>query len=151
MSITKTAVKIKRLPHAEHFPLPSYATVGSAGLDLMAAVSSEVIIEPGKRVLIPTGVSIELSVGYEAQIRSRSGFALKNGVFVLNSPGTIDSDYRGEICVILMNVGEESFCIIPGMRIAQMIVASYTFVEWSEVNDLEDTDRSAIGFGSTGA
>ena len=146
----KTIIKIKRLPHAEHFSLPSYATVGSAGLDLMAAIQSDVMIEPGKRALIPTGMSIELPVGYEAQIRSRSGFALKNGVFVLNSPGTIDSDYRGEICVILMNVGEDSFCVSPMMRIAQMIIASYTVVEWSEVTDLKDTTRSPVGFGSTG-
>lgn len=144
------AVAITALPHAEGLDLPAYATEQAAGMDLCAAVSNDLVIEPGRRVLVPTGLSIALPDGYEAQIRPRSGLALKNGITVLNSPGTIDADYRGEIQVILANLGVESFTITRGMRIAQMVVAAYTRVEWEKVSELSTTARGAGGFGSTG-
>ena len=143
-------VAITTLPHAENLGLPAYATEQSAGMDLCAAVSSDVVLQPGQRKLIPTGLSIALPAGYEAQVRPRSGLALKNGITVLNSPGTIDADYRGEVQVILANLGEESFTIARGMRIAQMVVARYTRVEWQQAEQLSTTTRGAGGFGSTG-
>ena len=143
-------LNIQRFPHAGELPLPSYATEGSAGLDLRAAIQSDLIIEAGKRALVPTGFGIQLPQGYEAQIRSRSGLAFKNGVFVLNSPATIDSDYRGEIFVLIMNNGDESFVITPGMRFAQMIIAPYTTVSLCEVDTLTETARGLGRFGSTG-
>lgn len=131
-------------------PLPSYATIMSAGMDLNAHLESDFDLMPGERKLIPTGLSIALPAGFEAQIRPRSGLAFKNGVTVLNSPGTIDADYRGDIGVLLINHGNEKFTITPGMRVAQMVIAQYTQVNWSEVKDLEETERGTGGFGHTG-
>jgi dUTP pyrophosphatase len=144
---------IHRLPHAEGLPLPVYATDGAAGLDLHAALAPEqkLVIEPGARDLAPTGFSIVLPRGYEAQVRPRSGLALEHGVTVLNAPGTIDSDYRGEIKVLLVNLGSNPFEITRGMRIAQLVVAPVTRVFLEEApSALDDTLRGANGFGSTG-
>ncbi|MGB0719610.1 MAG: dUTP diphosphatase [Bdellovibrionales bacterium] len=145
-------VKVKLLPleHAVGLQLPTYATEQSAGMDLSAALEEAIEMGPGDRALIPTGLSIALPAGYEAQIRPRSGLAIKHGVTVLNSPGTIDADYRGEIKVILINHGQEPFTVQRGMRIAQMVVERYETVGWQTVDTLEDTDRGAGGFGSTG-
>ncbi len=144
-------VKIKRLDEEfADLPLPLYSTSGSAGMDLCAAVASEITIEPGAVEMVPTNISIALEAGYECQIRSRSGLAAKNGIFALNAPGTVDSDYRGEIKVILANFGKLPFAINRGDRIAQMVVARYETVEWSPVSDLDETDRGSGGFGSTG-
>lgn len=147
MNIT---VPIIRLPHASDLPLPAYATPESAGCDLTAAIEADVVLKPGKRTLVPAGIKINLPDGFEAQVRPRSGLALKHGITVLNSPGTIDSDYRGEIGVVLINHGEESFTITRGLRIAQMVIAPITFAEWQEVPELEETARGEGGFGSTG-
>jgi dUTP pyrophosphatase len=144
-------VAITRLPHAENLNLPQYATQQSAGVDLEAAVDAPVILQPGERALIPTGLAIALPEGYEAQIRPRSGLAVKNGVTCLNSPGTIDADYRGEIKVILINHGQQPFTVERGMRVAQMVIAAYGRVEWNAVATLDETARGAGGFGSTGA
>jgi dUTP pyrophosphatase len=146
----KLPIAITVLPHAEGLSLPSYATEHAAGMDLCAAVASDVVIEPGKRALVPTGLSVALPEGYEAQVRPRSGLALKHGITVLNSPGTIDADYRGEVQVILANCGTEPFTVARGMRIAQMVVAPYARVAWDEVAELPDSARGAGGFGSTG-
>lgn len=143
-------VALKTLDHAVGLQLPTYATEQSAGMDLTAAVEEAFVLEPGDRTLIPTGLSIALPVGYEAQVRPRSGLALKHGVTVINSPGTVDADYRGEIKVILGNLGSESFTIERGMRIAQMVIAKHEQVEWSVVESLDETDRGEGGFGSTG-
>ena len=143
-------IHIKQLPHGKDLNLPSYATSHSAGMDLMAAIDQDIIIKKGERKLVPTGIAIVLPDGYEAQIRPRSGLALKNGVTVLNTPGTIDADYRGEIGIILINLGEEDFVISRGMRIAQMIIASYAQAEFTLVEDLSSTVRGEGGFGSTG-
>lgn len=143
-------INIKRFPHAENLSLPTYATEGSAGMDLIAAIITDIIVDPGKRVMIPTGLAIELPNGYEAQIRSRSGLAAKHGIAVLNSPGTIDSDYRGEISVVLINTGDKFFVVTPGMRIAQMVVAPYTTITLHEGNFCSETTRGQGGFGSTG-
>jgi len=145
---TEISVAIQRLD-GDDLPLPSYATLQSAGMDLAAAVTTDVILAPRKRALIPTGIAIALPDGYEAQVRPRSGLAAKNGITVLNSPGTIDADYRGEVKVILINLGEEPFVIKRGMRIAQLVVAPVTRVSWQEVRDLPETQRGAGGFGST--
>jgi len=144
------SVAVTTLSHAENLSLPSYATEHAAGMDLCAAIAHDVTLQPGQRTLIPTGLSIALPEGYEAQIRPRSGLALKNGLTVLNSPGTIDADYRGEIQVILANLGTENFTIIRGMRIAQMVVARYSRVEWVQSETLSTTARGSGGFGSTG-
>lgn len=143
-------VAIRRLPHADDLALPSYATDASAGVDLAAAVTESITIAPGGRALIPTGFSIALPPGYEAQVRPRSGLALKHGITVLNSPGTIDADYRGEIGVILANFGDAPFVVTRGTRIAQLVVAPVTRIGWAEVNELPQTTRGAGGFGSTG-
>ena len=143
-------VAIKALPHASGLDLPAYATAHAAGMDLCAAVANDVVLAPGSRALIPTGLAIALPEGYEAQVRPRSGLALKHGITVLNSPGTIDADYRGEVQVILANLGIEPFTITRGMRIAQMVVASYARAEWDEVSELPESERGAGGFGSTG-
>lgn len=132
------------------YPTPEYKTEGSAGMDLYANTTFETTIAPLQRVLVPTGIYIELPKGYEAQVRPRSGLAAKNGVTVLNTPGTIDSDYRGEIKVILVNLSNEDFVLKPGERIAQMVVAKHERVEWEEVKVLEETERGEGGFGSTG-
>ncbi|HOI48927.1 MAG TPA: dUTP diphosphatase [Prolixibacteraceae bacterium] len=130
--------------------LPAYSTVHSAGMDIRAFLQEEVILRPLERRLIPTGLYVELPEGYEAQIRPRSGLALKKGITVLNTPGTIDADYRGEICVILINLSNEDFVIKNGERICQMVVASHEKVEWQVAEKLEETDRGAGGFGHTG-
>ena len=131
-------------------PLPSYATEGSAGLDVYAAVYEPMILKKGETILVPTSIAIALSDGYECQVRSRSGLAAKYGIFALNAPGTIDSDYRGEIKIILSNFGKVDFEINRGDRIAQLVVAKYEKVEWNLVNSLENTERADGGFGSTG-
>lgn len=143
-------IQIKLLPHASDLPLPSFATEGSAGVDLMAAIDFDIILEPGLRQLIPTGIAMSLPHGYEAQVRSRSGLSWKNGVYVLNAPGTIDSDYRGEINVILINSSHTPFIIQRGMRIAQLVIARYEQVVFERVDILDDTSRGKGGFGSTG-
>lgn len=143
-------ISVTRLPHAQDLALPAYATEHSAGLDLLAAVKEPITLETGERCLIPTGLSIALPDGYEAQIRPRSGLALKNGVSLVNAPGTIDADYRGEIGVIVINFGWEPFTIERGMRIAQMVIAPYTRAQFSEVVELPTSDRGTGGFGSTG-
>ncbi len=130
--------------------LPKYATAYSAGMDLRASLQEPVTLKPLERALIPTGLFIELPVGYEAQIRPRSGLAVKHGISVLNSPGTIDADYRGEIRVVLVNLSNEAFVINHGERICQMVVAKHASVEWDETNQLEESDRGAGGFGHTG-
>ncbi|MBQ0156593.1 MAG: dUTP diphosphatase [Bacteroidales bacterium] len=146
-------VEIKRIGNSaddSKRELPKYATSGSAGFDLCASISEPVVIAPGERRLIQTGISIALPVGFEAQVRPRSGLALKHGITVLNTPGTIDSDYRGEIGVILINHSNVDFTVNDGDRIAQMVVARYETVSWKEVNELSDTERGAGGFGHTG-
>jgi dUTP pyrophosphatase len=150
MSTQSIGVSITQLPHAKGLNLPKYATEHSAGVDLEAAVDAPITLKPGERQLIPTGLAIALPPGYEAQIRPRSGLALKNGVTVLNSPGTVDADYRGEIKVILANLGNEAFTVERGMRVAQMIVARHEHVAWQVVDKLDETTRGAGGFGSTG-
>ncbi len=148
--MTALKVAIRRLPHGADLPLPQYATAGSAGLDLLAAVGETKMLDPGARMLVPTGLAIALPSGFEAQVRPRSGLALKNGIAVLNSPGTVDSDYRGEVGVILANLGAESFAIARGMRIAQMVIAPVTRIAWDVLEELPASDRGAGGFGSTG-
>ena len=145
-------IQIARLPHSQGIDLPSYGTAGAAGMVLRAAVpeDQDLVIQPGARALVPTGLTIAVPAGYEAQVRPRSGLALKYGVTCLNSPGTIDSDYRGEVGVILANLGPEAFTIRRGDRIAQMVVAAYASVAWEETNSLDETRRGAGGFGSTG-
>jgi dUTP pyrophosphatase len=150
MSALAITLNIMRLPHAHDLPLPSYATTQSAGLDLAAAIDRDIVLEKGERVLVPTGFSIALSQGYEAQIRPRSGLALKHGLTVLNSPGTIDADYRGELKVILINLGQSSFTIERSMRIAQLVIAPVSSVSWQEVESFTETERRGNGFGSTG-
>ncbi|MBI1326870.1 MAG: dUTP diphosphatase [Alphaproteobacteria bacterium] len=141
---------VQVLPHAKDLPLPAYATAQSAGVDLYAAIEEPVIVKQGERAMVPTGLAIALPAGYEAQVRPRSGLAAKNGVTVLNSPGTIDADYRGEIKVILINHGPEEFLIVRGSRIAQMVIAKYEILEWKTVETLDETSRGSGGFGSTG-
>lgn len=143
-------VSVQRLPHGADLPLPAYATAQSAGLDLMAAINGEITLAPGARQLIPTGLSIALPAGYEAQVRPRSGLALKHGITVLNAPGTIDADYRGEVKVLLINHGSENFVLKRGDRIAQMVVAPVTRIAWAVVERLDETARGAGGYGSTG-
>ncbi len=143
-------IKVRRLSHGLDLPLPAYATSGAAGMDLQAAISAPLRLEPGQRGLVPTGLSIALPAGYELQVRPRSGLALKHGIVLPNAPGTIDEDYRGEIGVIVMNAGQEAFVIEPGMRIAQAIVAPVVRATWIECDDLDETERGAGGFGSTG-
>ena len=151
MSATIT-VELQRLAHAEGLALPAYQTSEAAGLDLMAAVpeSEPLTLAPGQYALVPTGLAIALPPGHEAQVRPRSGLAAKHGVTVLNSPGTIDADYRGEVCVILRNVGAEAFVVARGMRIAQMVIAPVTRAEVAEVAELDVTGRGDGGFGHTG-
>ncbi len=145
-----TILKIKKLPNFGDLPMPKYETAGSAGIDLMASIDEEIILQPSDIKLIKTGISIALEQGFEAQIRPRSGLALKNGITVLNTRGTIDSDYRGEICVILINHSKTPFVISRGMRIAQMVIAKHEQAKLVEVEDLDDTSRGTAGFGSTG-
>lgn len=133
-----------------HHQLPQYATIQSAGVDLRANLSDPLVLAPMQRALIPTGLYISLPAGYEAQVRPRSGLAIKKGITVLNSPGTIDADYRGEICIILINLSQEEFVVNDGERVAQMIIARHEQAEWVEVETLDETDRGAGGFGHTG-
>ena len=142
-------IKVKIVNHSP-YPCPAYATPQSAGLDLKACLEQPVVLKPLQRVLVPTGLFIALPAGYEAQVRPRSGLALKHGITVLNSPGTVDADYRGELCVILVNLSDEPFEIAPGERIAQMVVARHEQVEWEQVEELDATERGAGGFGHTG-
>lgn len=143
-------IRVSRLPHAEGLPLPSYATAGAAGMDLIAAVRDPITVQPGQRTLIPTGLTIALPPGYELQIRPRSGLALRHGITLPNTPGTIDEDYRGEIGVIILNTGSEAFVIERGARIAQAVLAPVSRATWREVESLDVTGRDAGGFGSTG-
>ncbi len=144
-------VKITRLSQDfNDLPLPSYSTIGSAGMDICAAVAEPLVINPNSTVMVPTNLAIELEVGYECQVRSRSGLAAKYGIFALNAPGTIDSDYRGEVKVILSNFGTEPFTINRGDRIAQLVFAKYEVASLVEVNKLSETERGTGGFGSTG-
>ncbi len=149
---TQLEIAIVQLPHAEGLSLPEFATDLSAGMDLLAAVAEDApkTLAPGEYALVPTGLSLALPEGYEAQVRPRSGLAFKHGVTVLNSPGTIDADYRGEVGVLLINHGKEPFVITRGMRIAQMVIARYARVSWQLSQSLEETVRGAGGFGSTG-
>ncbi len=148
--MSDVAVAVTRLPGNDDIALPRYETEQSAGLDLAAAVPAAVMLAPGGRATIPTGLAIALPPGYEAQIRPRSGLAARRGVTVLNAPGTIDADYRGEIKVVLANLGAEPFAVERGMRIAQMVVAPVTRVAWNEVGALPESARGGGGFGSTG-
>jgi len=143
-------IPVRRLPHGADLELPAYATPQSAGMDLLAAVEADVVLAPGSHRLIPTGIAIALPPGTEAQVRPRSGLALKHGVTVLNAPGTIDADYRGEVGVILINLGREPFTVTRGTRIAQLVVARYARTTWRPVAALDDSARGAGGFGSTG-
>ena len=148
--MSEVAVAVTRLPGNDDIALPRYETAQSAGLDLAAAVAAAVVLAPGGRAAIPTGLAIALPPGYEAQIRPRSGLAAKSGITVLNAPGTIDADYRGEIKVVLANLGDQPFAVERGMRIAQMVVAPATRIAWDEVDALPDSARGGSGFGSTG-
>ncbi|MGJ4992976.1 dUTP diphosphatase [Bradyrhizobium sp. HKCCYLS3077] len=145
-------IDVQTLPHGEGLPLPAYQTVHAAGMDLLAAVPADapLTLDPGRHAMVPTGLSIALPDGYEAQVRPRSGLAARHGVTVLNSPGTIDADYRGEICVLLINHGREPFTIKRGERIAQMVIAAVVRAELSVATTLSETVRGSGGFGSTG-
>jgi dUTP pyrophosphatase len=143
-------VLIQRLAHARNLPLPAYATPGSAGLDLLAAIDHEIELKPGARTAVPTGIAVALPENYEAQIRPRSGLALNHGITLLNAPGTIDSDYRGEIKAIVINLGDAPFRIARGMKIAQMVIARHERIEFREIDELPATVRAEGGFGSTG-
>ena len=143
-------VRVQRLAHAQDLPLPSYATAGAAGMDLIAAVQESLTLQPGGRTLVPTGLRVALPPGYELQVRPRSGLAFKNGIILPNSPGTIDEDYRGEVGVIMLNAGDQPFVITRGMRIAQAVVAPVERVSRDECDELDETERGTGGFGSTG-
>lgn len=143
-------ILIRKMEGAQDLPLPAYGTPHSAGVDLLAAVQEDIVLKSQGRALIPTGVAIALPGGYEAQVRPRSGLALKHGITVLNAPGTIDADYRGEIKVILVNHGADDFTITRGMKIAQIVIGPYTQISWDLVDSLDNTNRSDSGFGSTG-
>jgi len=148
--MTEFEIPVRRLPHGADLDLPAYATEHSAGMDLLAAVEGEVVLAPGHHQLIPTGIAIALPPGSEAQVRPRSGLALKHGVTVLNAPGTIDADYRGEVGVILINLGQDPFTVRRGTRIAQLVIAPYARAIWRPVAALDDSARGTGGFGSTG-
>ena len=141
---------IFRLPHADGIALPGYETAGAAGMDLRAAVNADMVLQPGERAAVPTGLIMEIPQGFEGQVRPRSGLALKSGITCLNSPGTIDWDYRGEVKVILANLGAEPFTVTRAMRIAQLVIAPVTRVNVKEIADLSATERGVGGFGSTG-
>ena len=143
-------VPLKRLTNGADLALPQYETAGSAGADIRAAVDAPLRLEPGQRALVPAGFAMALPAGYEAQVRPRSGLAVKNGITVLNAPGTIDSDYRGEVRVPLINLSDEAFTVERGMRIAQLVIAPVVQAGFNEVGDLDETERGAGGFGSTG-
>ena len=139
-----------RIVNKSHHSLPEYSTAFSAGMDIRANLKEEIILDPGKRILVPTGLFIELPPHYEAQIRPRSGLAIKKGISVLNTPGTIDSDYRGEVGIILVNLSDEPFKISDGERICQMVIARHETIEWEETDDLNSSERGSGGFGHTG-
>ena len=143
-------IQVRRLPHAEGLSLPGYATAGAAGMDLLAAVAAPLVIPPGGRALVPTGLAVALPPGYELQIRPRSGLALKHGIVLPNSPGTVDEDYRGELLLIVMNAGAAPFTVDRGMRIAQAVLAPVVRARWQEVEALPPSGRGEGGFGSTG-
>jgi dUTP diphosphatase len=148
--MSAVAVRVRRLEHAAGLPLPQPASSGSAGLDLRAAVGEDLVIAPGERALVPTGLVLEIPAGFEGQVRPRSGLALRHGLLVPNAPGTIDSDYRGEVQVIVFNQGAEPFTVRRGDRIAQLVVAPVVSVVWEEADSLAESGRGAGGFGSTG-
>ncbi len=148
--MSEITIQVKQLEHAQDLSLPSYATEDSAGMDLLAAIDADIILKAGERRLIPTGLCIALPKHFEAQVRPRSGLALKQGVTTLNTPGTIDADYRGEVGVILINLGQEDVTISRGMRVAQMVIAPVTQGRWQQVDTLDETVRGTGGFGSTG-
>jgi len=143
-------VRLRRLPHAHDLPLPAPASPGSAGADLRAAIEGEMVLAPGDRLAVPTGLVLEIPPGWEGQVRPRSGLALRHGVTVANAPGTIDSDYRGEVKVLLIHLGDESLTLRRGDRVAQLVVARVERVEWEEADALEESGRGDGGFGSTG-
>jgi dUTP pyrophosphatase len=143
-------VRVRRLPHGEGLPLPSPASPGSAGLDLRAAIADDMVLAPGARALVPTGLVLELPAGWEGQVRPRSGLALRHGITLPNAPGTIDSDYRGELAVLLANLGDAPFTVRRGDRIAQLVVAPVARVVWVEAEELAPSERQGGGFGSTG-
>ena len=151
MTDSAISLSVVRLPHGEGLDLPAYETSGSAGMDIRAAVDETLVIAPGKRALVPTGLILEIPEGYEVQIRPRSGLAYKNGITCLNTPGTIDSDYRGEVMILLINLGEEDFAIERGMRIAQMILAPVSRARIETADLTSVTERGSGGFGSTGS
>ncbi len=148
--MTAIGVPIRRLPHARDLPLPAYATGGSAGMDLVAATPADLTLAPGDRAAIPCGIALALPEGFEGQVRARSGLALRHGIGLVNAPGTIDADYRGEVAVIAINLGDSPFVIERGMRIAQLIVAPVAAVRWTELDVLPESRRGSGGFGSTG-
>jgi dUTP diphosphatase len=143
-------LRVRRLPAARDLPLPCAASAGSAGCDLRAAIDGETVLRPGERLLVPTGLTLEIPPGWEGQVRPRSGLALRHGIGMVNAPGTIDSDYRGEVGVLLINLGAEPFRLRRGERIAQLVIARVETAEWEEVEDLEASGRGEGGFGSTG-
>lgn len=147
---TPVVMQVLRLPHGEGLPIPSYATPGSAGLDLAAAIDQPVTLASGERALIPTGLSVAIPVGFEGQVRPRSGLALRHGIGMVNAPGTIDSDYRGEVCVLLVNLGDQPFVLRRGDRIAQLVISPVARVIVAESDVLDSTVRGAGGFGHTG-
>ena len=146
-----TTIRAVRLPHGMGLPLPAYATAGAAGMDLLAALDAPVMLPPGGRALVPTGLAVAVPPGHELQVRPRSGLALRHGIMVANSPGTVDEDYRGELLVILLNAGDAPFTVERGMRVAQAVLAPVLRACWREVEALDDTSRGSGGFGSTGA
>lgn len=148
--MSEASVAVIRLPHGADLPLPAYGSAGAAAVDFLAAITAPMEIPPGSRALVPTGLAVALPAGYELQLRPRSGLALKNGILVANSPGTVDEDYRGEIMVILLNAGTEPFRVERGMRLAQGVLAPVTRIRWREVETLDETARGQGGFGSTG-
>jgi dUTP pyrophosphatase len=150
MGVETVEIEIVRLPHGRDLALPDYATAAAAGADLLAAIDRDIELRPLERRIVPTGIAIALPVGFEAQVRPRSGLAAKHGITVANAPGTIDADYRGEVGVILVNLSNEPFKVSRGMRIAQLIVARHARAVWTEVPALDETARGAGGFGSTG-
>lgn len=145
-----SSILFRKLEHAKDLPLPGYESASAAGMDIRAALEEPMVLKPGERTLIPTGLQMAIPEGYEAQIRPRSGLAIRNGITMLNSPGTIDADYRGEVKVIAINHGQEDFVVSHGDRIAQMVIAPVTQFPVKEVNDLDETERGEGGFGSTG-
>ncbi len=150
MTMTLIDVAVKKLPHAKNLPLPRYMTPGSSGLDLIAAIQNEIILEPAHYKIIPSGIALAIPSGYEGQVRPRSGLAAKHGLTILNSPGTVDSDYRGEIKVILINLGTQTYAVKRGERIAQLIISQVSKVNLIEMDKLPDTMRGEEGFGHTG-